>query len=151
LPRIVVAGARPSPELRGRLERVGIAVVADPPSMAPLLARALAVFVPIRMEGGTRLKILEAMAAARPVVSTGKGIAGLVLAPTYDVLLGDGADAFTSQLVKLVRDPLLRAGIAAHGLETVTRGYDWRAGRELMARLVREPGGRRELPAPSAR
>jgi glycosyltransferase involved in cell wall biosynthesis len=140
LPGITVAGANPTSELRAKMERAGIEVVPDPASMVPLLGESLLFFVPTRIPGGTRLKVLEAMAAARPVVSTGRGIEGLVLAPTYDVLLADGADEFASQIVRLVRDPLLRAEIGSHGLQTAVTAYDWRCGRDLISRLARRPG-----------
>jgi glycosyltransferase involved in cell wall biosynthesis len=135
MPRVVVAGANPTPEILSRLGRAGVEVVPNPPSMLPYLADAAVVFVPIRSGSGTRLKILEAMASGRAVVSTGKGAEGLVLSPTYDVFVADQADTFTSAILRLLRNPQLRAEVGVHAVRTIEEHYDWRCARPLIEKL----------------
>ncbi len=136
LPRVVVAGANPSPALRARLERAGIELHASPPSILPYLGDAAIVFVPIRSGSGTRLKILEGMAAGRAVVSTGKGAEGLLLSPGYDVWIAESADGFASALARLIDSAALRAELGAHGVDTVSTRYDWRCSRPVVRGLL---------------
>lgn len=136
MPRIIVAGANPSSETVNFLIQAGIEVHANPPSIIPFLSEAAVVFVPLRSGSGTRLKILEAMAAGRAVVSTGKGAEGLLLTPTFDIYIADQADAFTSAIVRLLRDSILRSEIAKNAVDTVEGRYDWRRARGLIERLL---------------
>jgi glycosyltransferase involved in cell wall biosynthesis len=91
----------------------------------PHLARSTAIVVPLRSGGGTRLKILEAMAMARPVVSTAIGAEGLHVAHGRDILIGDAPERLADHIVALARSPELgeRLGTAARRL--VVREYDW--------------------------
>jgi len=75
--------------------------------LAPHYARADAVVVPLRAGGGTRIKILEAFAYHRPLVSTPEGIEGIDAVDGVHALIADNADAFASACVRLLRDPLL--------------------------------------------
>ena len=91
----------------------------------PLVAGASVCVVPVRQGGGTRLKILEAMALGTPVVATPKGAEGLQVKPGRDVLLGRDAEEFAAQVVRLLRDPILRENLSGHARRTVERRYDW--------------------------
>jgi polysaccharide biosynthesis protein PslH len=82
--------------------------------------------VPLREGGGTRLKILEALALGTPVISTRKGAEGLDLADGQDYLLADTPSEFAQTTLELLNNPLLRAKLSAHGQQTVFRKYDWR-------------------------
>jgi hypothetical protein len=93
-------------------------------AVEPLLHASWAVVVPLREGGGTRLKILAALAAGTPVVSTTKGADGLDLTPERDLLIADGPAAFAAATLRLLDDPALRATLAANGRAAVTR-YDW--------------------------
>ncbi len=139
LPRIVVAGSNPGKELRTELEGSGIQVHANPESMLPFLRQAAVVFVPVRSGGGIPLKVLEGMASGKPVVATGCATEGLVLTPTYDILIADRADAFSAAIVRLLRNPELRQKIGRNAAESIEKIYDWRASRprveEFLARL----------------
>lgn len=136
LPRVVVAGAQPATQSIAFLSQAGIEVYANPPSMLPFLAEAAIVFIPTRECGGTCIKVLEAMAAGRAVVSTGKGAEGLVLSPTYDIFIADSADRFASAILHLLEDPKLRDKTGQHAAETVRDRYDWRATRASMQTLL---------------
>ena len=150
IPPIVVAGSNPSVELQGVLRRQGITVHANPPSMIPYFSNAAVVFVPIRSGGGTPLKILEAMAAGKPVVSTGKATEGLVLAPTYDILIADNADSFATAILRLLENPQLRTDMGIHAAKTVLSRYDWRCAREVISDLLRSLPARAMTPQPGS-
>lgn len=81
---------------------------------------------PIRHGGGTRLKILEALALRTPVVSTTKGAEGLGLVHDENVLLADDPQAFARCVVDVLAHPLLRERLAERGAQTVAERFDWR-------------------------
>ena len=136
LPRIVIAGPNPSLKLSKLLKDNGIETHANPTTILPLLSDASVVFVPLRSGSGTRFKILEAMAAGRAVVSTGKGAEGLVLTPSRDIWIADKADAFATAILRLLRDPELRTKTGAFAVQTVEQRYDWRCTRPLIQNLL---------------
>ena len=80
--------------------------------------------VPLRQGGGTRLKVLEALALGTPVISTSKGIEGLNLLPGRDVLIADTPAEFAMQTVRLLESPALREQLSAHGRRAAAH-YDW--------------------------
>jgi glycosyltransferase involved in cell wall biosynthesis len=93
----------------------------------PHLARAQVVAVPLRAGGGTRLKILEAMAMRRPVVSTTLGAEGLELTPGEHLLVADRPDAFAACVVRLLQDTATAERIADRGRRAILERYDWRS------------------------
>jgi len=92
----------------------------------PYVAGAWACVTPILQGGGTRLKVLEAMALGTPVVGTSKAVEGYNLVPDEHFLLADDAGEFARQTVCLLREPELRARLARAGRAFVEAGYDWR-------------------------
>jgi sugar transferase (PEP-CTERM/EpsH1 system associated) len=91
----------------------------------PTVAQSWACVVPLRVGGGTRLKILEAMALSTPVVSTTKGAEGLEITPGEDILIADEPTAFADAVLHLLDDPTLRAKLAANGQRLVREQYGW--------------------------
>jgi glycosyltransferase involved in cell wall biosynthesis len=95
------------------------------PDVRPIVAGANASVVPIRSGGGTRLKILEAMALGTPVVATQKGAEGLAVESGTNILLADDPEQFAQHVVCVLREPGLRRHLAAGADELVRREYDW--------------------------
>jgi len=93
------------------------------PDVAPLLARARAAVVPLRAGGGTRIKVLEALAYARPVVATTVGAEGLDLTGGTHLLIGDDAAAIATHLASLLRDDHLATRLGAAGRGRVLEAY----------------------------
>jgi glycosyltransferase involved in cell wall biosynthesis len=81
--------------------------------------------VPLRMGGGTRLKILEAMALGVAVVSTSKGAEGLDVTHGEHLLIADTAEAFAEATVQLLRSPELRSRLVGNAVQRVRELYDW--------------------------
>jgi glycosyltransferase involved in cell wall biosynthesis len=95
--------------------------------LRPLYASATAVAVPLAVSAGTNIKIVEAMAAGRPIVSTHPGCAGLDLSDSNDLLIRDSPAAFAAALCDLLADPALRRRIAAHARQTTEARFSWSA------------------------
>ncbi|MCA9971004.1 MAG: glycosyltransferase, partial [Anaerolineales bacterium] len=120
--RLVITGRhgdRPLPSLDG-VELTGF--VDD---VRPRIKGAWLSVAPIWIGGGTRLKILEAMALGTPVVATHKGAEGLDLVNGRDIVLADEPAAFADAVIGLLRDPAARQALAARGLQRVREVYDW--------------------------
>ena len=134
----LVAGARPSSLLIHELESSGIKVVANPPSMIPLLHSASIVIVPLLSGSGTRLKILEAMSAGKAIVSTSKGAEGLEIEDAKDLLIADTAEDFAEAIVQLWNHTEIRQKLGQNAVSTVRTRYDWRQLRPAIKRLIDE-------------
>jgi glycosyltransferase involved in cell wall biosynthesis len=81
---------------------------------------------PIKGSGGTRLKILEAMAAGLPIVSTSIGVAGLNLTNGRHAIIADDSKMLAEETVKLLKNPKLAEKIGKAGQEFVSKRYDWK-------------------------
>ncbi len=95
------------------------------PDVRPVLRAATVSVVPLRVGGGTRMKILESMAAGTAVVSTSIGCEGLDVEPERHLLVGDGPEAFARGVVRLLHEPDLRAVLEREALALVRARYDW--------------------------
>jgi glycosyltransferase involved in cell wall biosynthesis len=91
----------------------------------PFVAEAAAFIVPLRIGGGTRLKILDALSMGKAIVSTSIGCEGLAVEDGKSILTGDSADAFADRVVKVLRDPELGRRLGAEGRQLVRSVYDW--------------------------
>jgi glycosyltransferase involved in cell wall biosynthesis len=137
MPRVVVAGNNPSPALNDHLRSHAVDVRANPSSMLDLIGEAAIVFIPVREGGRTQIKILQAMASGRCVVTTGNATEGLALTPTYDVFVSDQPDSFASDILRLVTNPDLRKEVGNHALKTVKDRYDWTCIGPLLDQLLK--------------
>jgi glycosyltransferase involved in cell wall biosynthesis len=91
----------------------------------PLIAASTVSVTPIRIGGGTRLKILEAMALRVPVVSTVKGAEGLDVHPGENILLGDTPEQFAGAVISLLKDAGRRKCIGENGFQLVQEKYEF--------------------------
>ena len=91
----------------------------------PMIARAWVSLVPILEGGGTRLKILEAMALRTPVVSTRKGAEGLDVQDGVDILIADEPENFAEMVVRLLKEPELHHRLAENAYKLVATKYNW--------------------------
>jgi len=108
--RVTLAGRDPARKVR-RLARADVRVVANPDDLAPLLRGAHMAIVPLRSGGGTRFKIIEAMAWGIPVVATPLAAEGLGLRDGHDILLAGSDDGLASLITALWQDPARRAAL----------------------------------------
>jgi glycosyltransferase involved in cell wall biosynthesis len=115
------------------LGRYGVTLSGYVDDARPLMQEAACHVVPIRMGGGTRLKILSAWAMGKAVVSTSIGCEGLAAVDGSNVLIRDEPAAFAAAVAAVLDSPTLRDDLARHGRDTVERLYDWEAvGQDLI-------------------
>ncbi|MBO9307342.1 glycosyltransferase [Thermomicrobium sp.] len=132
--RFSIVGYDP-PSALGMLSAIeGVRLVGTVPAVTPWLARASVVVVPLLAGSGTRLKILEAFAAGRPVVTTSLGLEGIDAEPGRHVIVADDAASFASAVVDLLASSQRRAALAEAARRLVEQLYDWdRIGEQLRA------------------
>ncbi len=129
-----LVGLDPPPAVQALSGLPGIRVIGTVPDVRPWLARASVVVVPLRAGSGTRLKILEAFAAGRPVVSTSIGVEGLAVEPGRHVLVADDPVEFAQAVVRLLEDTAARRALALAARQLVESEYTWeRIGAKLLA------------------
>lgn len=122
---LLVAGSGPSQQVLDLQRDPRIQVVGSPPSLEPFYRQATVAVVSLRVGGGTRLRILEALALGRPVVSTSIGCEGLSVTAGEHLLVADDAEGLARSCVTLLRDRPLRRRLAAQGRELVKQQYSW--------------------------
>jgi polysaccharide biosynthesis protein PslH len=127
----LIVGRNPPPALR-ELASSRVRVTGTVQDVRPFYACAAAAVVPLRVGSGTRLKILEAMAAGVPVVSTRLGAEGIDSTNDVHLLLAEGGSDFVAAVDRVVASPETSSRLTKAARELVIRLYDWhRVGEEL--------------------
>lgn len=116
-------GFDPPPEVLALGGRPGITIVGPVESLPPHYAAAHAVIAPIFSGGGTRIKIIEAMAFGKPIVTTQMGCEGLQVEHGAQLLIADDAPAFQSAVMKLARDASYRSSLGHAGWDYGQRHF----------------------------
>lgn len=140
----LVIGREPTPALLA--PRPHVEVTGPVASVLDRLRAARVLVVPLRAGSGTRLKVLEAMAAGTPVVATPLAVAGLDLAPGEQVLVGERPEDLARLATEVVADDALAARLSRAARRTVEERFDWRATTEPLRRVVAELDVRRPGP-----
>jgi glycosyltransferase involved in cell wall biosynthesis len=126
--RLTVVGRSPSPDMRALAARnPAIEVTGTVPDVRPYLERAAVSVVPLRIGGGTRLKIYELMAMGVPVISTAIGAEGLPIRHGEHLLVADTAEEQVSAICALLTDPASAELLAANALRHVQEHCSWDA------------------------
>jgi glycosyltransferase involved in cell wall biosynthesis len=123
--RFRVVGRAPTAAVRRLVRWPGVEVLGEVADAAPYFAEATVYVAPLRIGGGSRLKLLEAGAHGVPIVSTSLGAEGIDLVPGRDVVVADEPPAFAGAVVGLLRDPARRRALSDAGRALVEARYDW--------------------------
>jgi glycosyltransferase involved in cell wall biosynthesis len=135
--RCKIIGARPPPSvLEFTGPRVEITGLVD--DLRPHLAAAAALVVPLRIGGGTRLKIVEGMAMSKAIVSTTLGAEGIEAVPGRDILIADDAERFAASVIRLLDEPDLAARLGRSARQVAVERYAWSAAAAALENFYRE-------------
>ncbi len=132
--RVLIVGKNPTAEIQAFGQRPGVTVTGSVPDVRPYYRRAWLQMVPLRIGGGTRLKIVESLAIGTPVVSTTIGAQGLGLVHDREILLADSAATFAAEIARALRDSALRSRLEENGGEVARARFSWKSlGKELIS------------------
>jgi glycosyltransferase involved in cell wall biosynthesis len=123
--RFVVAGRSVPPALQALHDGQSCIITGPIPDLAPIYATASLVVVPMRLGSGTRIKVLEALARGKAMVSTSIGIEGIDLRPGIDVIVADEPKAFAQTCARLLGDAAARRRLGRMARERVLDRYGW--------------------------
>jgi len=133
--QVLIVGKSPLPEILRYSKRKGVTVTGSVEDVRPYYRKAWLQMVPLRIGGGTRLKIVESLAIGTPVVSTTIGAQGLNLTHGSNILLADTAEAFVDQVVRGMQSSPLRQYLRQAGIQLAREQFSWRT---IGARLSAE-------------
>lgn len=137
-------GSRPTPDVQALSSRPGVTVIADVPAMSPWYARARIAVAPLLSGGGTRIKVIEALANGRPVVATSSGARGLKISDgASPVLVADTPRAFAYACRRLLEDPEMASRLGEQGRAWISDSLSIERVAERIDALEREVIGSR--------
>jgi glycosyltransferase involved in cell wall biosynthesis len=122
-----IVGQRPHPRLDILRDIPGVTITGYVDDVRPYLAGARVYVAPLRVGGGTRLKLLEAMAMGKPIVSTTVGAEGFPVVNGQELILADAPETFAREVLDLLENPTRRARLAAAGRAFAQANYGWDA------------------------
>lgn len=135
--RLMIVGQSPHPRLQPLARDPRVTLTGYVPDVRPLIAEAAVFVVPLRMGGGTRLKVLEAMAMGKAIVSTTLGCEGLDVVPGQEVVLADDEEQFADEVVALLNDPLRAGALGRRARAFVETRYAWDSITPLLEDVIR--------------
>lgn len=139
----VFVGRKPPEFIMAYNNIEGIKIVGSVEDIRPYVRGAAIYIVPLRIGGGTRLKILDAMAMQKPIVSTVVGAEGLDVSDGKNILLADSAESFADRVLELLNDGELQARLAQNGRTLVEEKYGWDSLAVKLERFLQEVAQRR--------
>jgi glycosyltransferase involved in cell wall biosynthesis len=131
--QVWIVGRDPGLRVRA-LAGNGVHVTGRVDDLLPFYQRATIAVAPLRAGSGSRLKILEAMALGRPVVSTTIGAEGLDIEPDVHFLAADRIDSFADSIGRLLQNPAMACSIASAARTRVMERYDWKGIAQILLR-----------------
>jgi sugar transferase (PEP-CTERM/EpsH1 system associated) len=134
-----IVGRNPPPRVRDLARLPGVTVTGAVPDTRPYMAAATVAIAPLLIGSGTRLKILEALAMGKAMVSTTRGCEGLAVSGGEHLEVADDPAAFAGAVTALIADPGRRQALARAGRRLVETRYDWATCTAPLLRLL-EPG-----------
>ena len=136
--RLCIVGKDPPPSVRRLSSRPDVYVTGFVQDVRDYVAKASVFLVPLRVGSGMRLKILEAMAMGKAVISTRIGAEGIEAVDGQHILLADTADDFSASVIRLLTDANMRRHIGQNARRLVERRYSWNTMVDLTEQIYRD-------------
>jgi glycosyltransferase involved in cell wall biosynthesis len=135
--RFLAVGRGPTPDMLELARKdPSIVITGEVPDVKPYFLTSDVFVCPVRMGGGFRGKVLEAMASGVPVVSTALGAEGLPASDGENLLLAETPSAFAAETVRLLEDPALRDRIATSARALVVEHFSWQRGVQILEEVL---------------
>jgi len=122
---VYVVGKNPPPEIKKLASEEGIVVTGFVDDVREYMARATVLVVPLRTGGGMRIKILNALAMGKAVVSTSVGCEGIDVENNKNIYIADTEEEFAQRIIELLKDKGKREELGGEGLKLVREKYRW--------------------------
>ncbi len=139
-------GRSPPEDIQALAAVPGVRITGTVDDVRPYVERAAVYVVPLRIGGGSRLKILEALAMGRAVISTTVGAEGLDTVPGHHIVLADDPRAFAESVLQLLDNPKRCLDLAIEGRRLVEQRYGWDALADKFASFIHRIAGKEEMP-----
>jgi glycosyltransferase involved in cell wall biosynthesis len=123
--RLCIAGLNPPKEIRDLASDPRIEIIGTPDDMREIAGQCCLTVVPLRLGGGTRIKILDAFAMGIPVISTSLGCEGLEVEDGKHIVIRDEPEAFAQSVLQVISDPLRAECLRTNGRKFTEDRYDW--------------------------
>jgi len=137
--RFLAVGRGPTADMRLTAERdPSIRITGEVDDVRPYFRESDVFVCPVRMGGGFRGKVLEAMASGVPVVSTALGAEGIPARPGDNILLAESPEELAEATIRLLKDRDLAGRIALNARELVVERYSWQKGVEILEEVLQE-------------
>jgi len=133
-----IVGNKPTNDILALKNTPGITVTGRVDEVIPWLHKAKIFICPIRLGKGFRGKVLEAMAAGLPVVSTSLGAEGLPVEDGKNILIGNDPETFTNNVIKLFKDSELRQKVRVTGRKLIEEKFSWQAGVKVLEGIMED-------------
>lgn len=130
--KLNIVGGSPSEEIRSLASDPGVQVAGYVEDLPSYYANCDISIAPMRMSGGVHCKILDAMAAGLPVITTSDGNKGIGAKHDEEIIVADDPEEFARRTVELLQDGQQRKSISQRGLDFIRRNHDWE---EIIGRL----------------
>lgn len=134
----MIVGRNPPPEIRRLAELPGVTVTGTVADIRPYLAASTLAIAPLQIGSGTRLKILEALAMQKAVVSTSMGCEGLAVIPGKHLLVADQPEAFAQAVIAFMRNSEMRTAFGTAGRTLAETEYSWARCGNRLSRILEE-------------
>jgi sugar transferase (PEP-CTERM/EpsH1 system associated) len=144
---LTIVGLRPPAIVQRLSDKPGIVVTGTVEDVRPYYASAAVAVVPLRMAGGVRMKILEALAFGMPIVSTSIGAQGLGLRNGHELLIADNPADLAAAIVRLISDPSLRSQLASTARAAAEQRFSWTRAVDALESLYGSVRSRLAIPA----
>lgn len=141
--KLYIVGRHPPKKIQLLALNSSIFVSGYVDDVRPYLAHASVVIAPMVTGGGVKNKVLEALAMAKPVITTSIGAQGIDVSPEKDIVIADEPKEFAKRAVELLGDEQLRQRIGNNGRRMVENGYSWERSADLVNELFRSIGGKK--------
>jgi len=145
---ITIVGKNPPQSILSRANK-NIIVTGFVEDTRPYIEKSAVYVVPLRMGGGTRLKIMEALAVKKPIVSTSIGCEGIEVVNGESIMIADNPDEFAARVIELFTNPKQVADITEKGYELVNNLYRWESIGRQMDVAYKELTGSQSIPSES--